>query len=895
MNLRDARLRLRSLAHRRAVERELAEEMDFHLEMQTRKHIAAGVESAEARERALREFGNAELAKDDARDARGVRVLEEIGQDARFGVRLLRRSPGFALVAIVAIGLAIGINAGFFTLIDAFVWRPIPVARPERLVRASLRFAEGGGTILWSYPQVQVILAHARTLSEVFPEARCANVTFRAAPRSVVIPAAPGCVIGSHFSGLGGRASLGRPLVPADDANDAPPAIVISDAMWTRAFSRAPDVVGRDVVINGTHATVAGVMSPSFIGLRPIVPDLWMTITLAARVGATPGRLDDRNNRFIDVRARLRKNVSRAQGEAELSALVAEPSPSISHPNASTVVGVGLSANDSMLAPTWQTWLVLAPALMVVALVLIIACANLATLMLSRALARQREMAVRLAIGASRARLIRQLLTEGLVIALAGATLGLLLARVTVDVVSRGFFSAVPTSFGTIALDLAPSWRVVAYTVVLAVAAVLSFALAPALQVTSQSVTASLKGEDSALGTRIRRSRFRDALVAAQVAGSLVLLVASGTLIASMRSFGSVAPGLETRRVTIASLGLSAPGRVPQTLVDARAAFDARVGALPTVKATARVLHPPYTPWFPRLAVASSESKTYWRLQYNAVTPSYFTVVQQRLVAGRTFSAADSANGADVAIVTEAAAHALWLNSTAEGQTLRVAGTRDEPDRLYRVIGIVADAHSGVVWDDDSDGYVYLPATAKDLSESAMPILVRSDASSPAMARAIEDVARQIDADAPLSIGPVLSAREVSLTPIRYGTWITSAVGVFGLGLALIGLYGVVAFAVVQRRRDIAVHIALGAVSRDVMRLVLSHELRLVAFGLLVGLLLSAGEARLIAAWLVPLTSLGPVSFAGISLALFLVAFVATLVPALGALRIAPMAVLRQE
>lgn len=895
MNARDLYLRLRSLVRRGDVERELAAEMDFHLEMQTRKHIAAGVAPNEARERARREFGNPELAKEDARDVRGVRVFDEIGQDARYGARLLRRSPGFAVIAIIAIGLAIGINVGFFTLVDVFVWRPIPVARPERLVKATLRYAQGGGSILMSFPQVQAIAAHSTTLSDVIPLGRCASVAVRPSSSGTAVAGAPGCVMGSYFAALGGTASLGRPLVPADDRDDAPPAIVISDGFWTRAFARAPDVVGRDAIVNGTHVTVAGVMPPSFIGMVPIVPDFWMTIALARRVGATPGRLEDPSNRFIDVKARLRPTVSRAQAEAELSGLVVEPTAPASRQDIPRVAGVVLMPNDSMLAPTWQTMLLLAPGLVVVALVLVIACANLATLMLARALARQREIAVRLSLGASRARLIRQLLTEGLVIALAGGLLGLVLSHVTVTMVSRAFFSGMPGTFGTVALDLSPSWHVVAYTIALAALAVVSFGLAPAIQVTSQSLTASLKGEDTALGTRIRRSRFRDILVAAQVAGSLVILVASSTLIANMRSFGAIAPRLETEHVTVAALGLSAPGHVPPALADSRATFAARVTALPGVTATARALHAPYTSWWPWLTVAPAQSKEYWRLQSNVVTPSYFAVVQQPLRDGRSFTAADSAAGANVAIVSEAAARQLWPGTPAVGQVLRVANGRDEPDRLYDVVGVVADAHSGMVWDNDDNGYAFLAASAKDFAESEMPLLVRSDAPQPEITRAIEDIARQVDANAPLRTEPAIVERERMLIPIRYGTWITTAVGVCGLGLALVGLYGIVAFAVVQRRRDIAVHVALGALPRDVIRLVLSRELRLVVIGLGIGLVMAGGEARLIAAWMSPLSSLGPASLAALAVAQFGVAFVASVIPALRALRIAPMMVLRQE
>ena len=897
MTWRALTLRLRALFRRDVVERELAEELDFHLEMQANKHRAAGASDDDAWARARREFGSMELAKDDSRDARGMRALEELGQDIRFGLRLLRRSPSFSIVAIVAIGLAIGINAGFFTLVDAFVWRPVPVAHPERLVKLGLRFSNGGETIVFSRPQVDAIIAHATTLVDVMPQARCVPVSFRPSASGRTIAAAPGCVSGNYFASLGGEATIGRPLLPSDDRAGASPAIVLSDDFWARTFARDPDIVGRNVIVNGVHATVAGVMRRGFVGFTPMVPDFWMANAVAAAIGATPGRLEDPANRFFDVKARLRDGVTHERAEAELSGLVAETAQRPDDRSDTTRIrGIYLTPNDAMLKLDGKLSIAVAPALFVVALVLVIACANLANLMLSRALTRQREIAIRLAMGASRARLLRQLLTESMLIALAGAGLGLVFSRWTLAAVSRAFVASIPTTFGTIALDLSPSWRVAAYTIMLAALAVLAFGLAPALQVTSQSLTASLKGEDTALGTRIRRSRFRDALVAAQVAGSLVLLVASWTLVASLRGFGTNALGLDAAPVTVATLGLAAEGRVSPELATARGAFAEGVNALPHATATAQAMRPLFTSWWPLLPVAPAEGEpSYRHFAYNLVTPRYFEVVRQPLLSGRSFTAADSASGAHVAIVTEAAARTLWPAATAVGQLLRVVVSRAEPDRLYRVVGVAADAHSQAVWDEDDAGHVYLAASARDVATGNMVLLVRGDVTPPGMMRAIEEVARGVAADIPLRVEPALAARDLNLVPFRYGAWITTAVAAFGLGLALIGLYGVVSYSVRQRQRDLAVHVAIGALPRDVMRLVLARELSLVGVGLGAGLVLSLAEVRLIAAWHAPLAPLGPGVLAGLVMLLFAVGGLACLVPARTALGIPPMAVLRRE
>ena len=875
--------------------RELDDEMRFHREMLARDFELDGLSPADAHDAARRQFGNSLALREQAGDAARFPLLDDFVHDVRFGFRLLARSPLFAFVAIVAIGLAIGINTGFLTLIDVFVWQPIPVPRSSEIVKLALTLSKPGNGIVLSYPQVQTLARQSSTLTDVFPLARCAAVAFRASTTQPAKPAKPICISGNYFQSLGASASIGRALVADDERADATPAIVLSDRFWTREFARAPDIVGRDVVINGVHATIAGVIRESFVGVVPLTPDFWMTIPTAYRLGAIPGRLDDETNRFIDVRARLKPGVTLAQAKAEISGLLAEHD---AQPNslgdANRIVGANVMANESMLPMTWQTALILSPALIVVVLVLVIACANLANLMLSRALARQREIAVRLSLGASRSRLLRQLLTESLVIALLGAALGFIVGRWTVLLVSRAYFARIPAAFGTIALDLHPRWRVVAYAVALGIGSVLVFGLAPALYATSADLVASLKGDDSTFGTRVRRSRFRDTLVAVQVAGCFVLLVAAGTLTESIRNVGQRVGGFRPDRVTVAALGLTATGHVAPTLEGERARFATRASRLAGVDASARALFAPYASWYPRLSVAAVNDASYRHVQYNAITPRYFDVVDQRITRGRTFASDDSASDAHVAIVTETAARTLWPTAPALGQTLRVARA-NQPDDLYRIVGVAADAHAGMVWDDDQDGYLFLPATSRDFAAYDMPLLVRSDGPAPPLHRDLLDIARQIDPNAPLDVAAALDARDFMLMPVHYAAWITSAVGMFGLGLALIGLYGVVAFAVTQRRHEIAVHNAMGAGPTDVLRLVLRRELRLVVIGLVAGLVMATGEAALIQAWVLPLTPLGASGFALLAAMLLVVATTAALVPATGALRVAPMEVLRRD
>jgi predicted permease len=882
--------------------RQLVEETDFHQEMLARDVQQGDAASSEGAALAVRrKFGNPAAVRERIADAWGFPAIENVLQDLRFGARLLARSPAFALIAIVAIGLAIGINAGFFTLVDAFLFQPTPVANPERLVKLEVVDGRGQKGIQFSYADLQTISRASRTVQDAVAYENL-PVALRTVPtRPGAIAAGAGCVSGNYFSALGGAAIVGRTLMPSDDSNGGPPVVTISEALWQGSFARAPDVVGRDIVVNGVHVNIVGVISANFVGVIPLIPDLWMTLSTATRLGVTPGRLLDPANRFFSIRARLREGVGPRQAEAELSGLLAEPPAAAGSQAALTrVAGVAVVDNSSLIAPSVQTFVVTAPGLCLVALVLVIACANLANLLLARALARQREMAVRLALGASRRRLLQQLLTESALIAVLGAALGLLSARWTVSIVSRAFFNALPfESLGVVALSIHPSWRVVAYTLALVTVSVLLFGLAPAMFATSPSLTASIKGEDAAFGTRIRRSRFRDVLVSAQVAACLILLAAAGTLVTSLGHLARGTTGLDTRRVMTAKLGLIGRGHVPPSLAASRATFAQRVADLPIVEATARTTNPPFTAW-PFVHVTGDAGNGRGRgsilsVYSSVVTPRYFDVVGQRLVAGRPFVAADSAPGARVAIVTEVAARALWPREPAVGQTLRVAGSGDSTDTFYRIVGVVGDAHSTMVWQADDNGYVFFPATAVELATQEMPLLVRARRDLPALARELGDIATQVDPDSPLSAVPLSDAFVGELLPFKYGAGTAAVVGASGLMLAVVGLYGIVSFAVRQRRRDLAVHVAMGATPRDVLGLVLRRELRLVVIGLAAGLVGAAVISKILATIVLSLTPMGVGGFVVLPAALFVVALIATAIPAAGALRIAPMQLLRQD
>ena len=891
--MRQLAYRVLTLGRRTALSRDLDDELRFHETMLARDLEHAGASARDARLTARRRTGNSLAIRERGANEWGFPALEDFVRDARFGIRTLGRSPAFVAIAVVAVGIGIGVNAGFFTLVDALVWQPIPVARPERLVKLLSRSARGVNGFRFSYSDIQAIESHARRIQDLTAY-DAEPVGLELAPGAPARAASAGIVSGNYLVTLGGRARLGRLLTDDDARAGAPMVIVLSDGFWASAFGRDRAIVGRDVLLNGVHVAIAGVTRPDFIGINPLVPDFWIPIPAAAALGITPGRLDDPANRFIGLHARLRAGATMAEAGSELSAILADPHRVARAANDPTrIVGADLMPSESLLPPIPQVVIAIAPALLLGALVLIIACSNLAILLLARSLARRREMAIRLAIGASRGRVVRQLLTESMIVAAAGAALGLVMADIAVRLLVRAFFAAVPQTFGTVALAIAPSWRVVAYAVALAVASVFVFGLAPALRTTAVQLQAELKGEDTLFGVRVRRSLFRDALVATQVAGCVALLAAAATTVLAVRRYGAADTGLAPARVLTATLGLTALGNVPAAVAASRAQFARRVAVTSGVAASARAQQPPFTAW-PILHVAGAAGDVRG-VFYNIVAPGYFKVVGQHVLSGRDFTAADTSGSARVAIVSESAARLLWPGVSPVGQTLRIVPGHDSADVFVRIIGVASPAHNSMIWDDDSNGYVYLPATAQAYAETSMPLLVRGDPGSPDLSRALRDVATQVAADLPFDVAPLLAERRQQIFPFSYGADITAAVGVLGLAMALVGLAGIVGLAVRQRRRDIAVHIALGAGARDVLRLVLDRELRLVAIGLAAGVALALGEARLVANLALPMPSLGVGGFAALAALLLVVAGIAAFIPARTALRIAPMQVLRQD
>ena len=821
-------------------------------------------------------------------------TLEQVWHDVRHGLRLLARSPLFATVAISAIAVGIAVNASAFAFIDALMLRPLPVADSKHLVKLLAVDARHMTALGFSHRDFTSISSQSKTLRDVVAY-RPQPVALRMSSTGSAVQGSVGAVSPNYFTSLGAQAVVGR-LINADDARDgATPAVTISNGLWVREFQQRADVLGQTLLLNGRRVTVVGVARSDFTGINPLVPDLWIPLRVADRLEITPGRLDDPANRILVLHGHLRDGFTLKQANGELSPLVSDPASPVGTAAALTrIVGVSLMPSDAALPANAETMLIVVPALFVVGLVLLIASANLGNVFLARALARQREIAIRLAVGASRARLLAQLLTESALVAALGTLLGLGLASLMVSLISRVGLSSVPATYGRVTVTVGLSWRAMGYSAVLATMSVFIFGLLPAIRSTRQDLVSALKSDASSFGFGIRQPRIRSALIAVQVGACVFVLVAVGILVHNLRAMVGSASGFDDSSVVVARFGLTSASHVPASVARDREEFARRAALIPGVARIAQTSSPPYSAW-PMLHVASDEARQgLVAASYVLTTPEYFETLGQRVIEGERFGQQDTIDASRVAIISRATERRLWPDGHAVGRLMRVADPHASADRLVRIVGVVSNAQNQSAREADDAQYVYFPATSADLAALPMAFVMRTRGDQSVVLSAMQRLAAEIDPAEPLVATPLRALRDQQILPFRYVALSAAAVGLFALLLAIIGLQGVVSFVVTQRRRDLAIHIALGATTRQVLLLIV-RELRAVVVGLAVGTIASIGLVPMLASMTLALSPLPVSQFVAIIIGLAVVASVAVGLPARASLRIGPMEVLRQD
>jgi predicted permease len=871
MNRHDLWLRLRALFFRRRVEEELDEELAFHIELETRKNVTPGMSEADARRRARIEFGGEAIVREACRDARRVNLIETLWQDVRYALRGFRRAPAFALTVIATIALGLGLNTTVFTIFNAYVLRPIAVRDPYSLYGIYwIDRAGRGHRFNWQE------YVDFREHNPAFPEAIAVrNLQVRLNGRM----AFGQIVSGEYFRTLGVAPARGRMLTPADSsAPGREPVAVLSYVAWQNLFGADPEIVGKKILIRGYPFEVVGVARDGFTGLEEQPRDFWAPVSMATQLMDGPSPFGPEHPESFDILGRLRPGWSEEQARAALTPWVGRLTAGRTGGERAT--GAVLRSRATVVHLDPQGLLILLPILSAFALVLLIACANVANMMLARGMARQREIGIRLSLGAARARVVRQLLTESVLLALPAGAAAFAVSEATIELGVRAMFATLPSEFAEFirVVPLQPDARVFFFMLGAAIASALLFGLVPALQATRSGIVQAARGDFS---SDFRPARLRNALVVTQITVCALLLICSAVLLRGANCIRRLDSGLRTRDVVEIEIQEKLLARVL-----------ARLTAEPLVDILAATANPPLDGMFPMLAGGPAGASLSIRAAYNDVSPEYFTVFDLPILRGRNFSAGEAAAAAPVAILSETAARRLWPHEEALGQSLRLGNTRTTRHRQALVIGIARDAVMGVVGDEADRTCIYFPTSAR-APGNALLVRVKGDAE--AARRTLDAALTAVDPGAVQQIHKMQEFVAGRVYPYRVAYWVSAAVGGLALLLTVSGIYGVLSYLVTQRTKEIGIRMALGATAGAVSGMVLKQLLCLASLGIALGVLLALGASRMFAWRLVMMNTYDGVAYAGAVLLVTAASVAAAYFPSRRAARIDPTTTLRYD
>ena len=888
----DLLYRLRALIRRRSTESDLDDELCAHFERQVQKHMKSGLPLEEARRRARLEFGGFDQVKEECREARGVGFIETTIQDLRYGLRMLRKSPGFTAVAILTLALGIGANAAIFSLIDAVLLRALPFPHPDRLVAIwERRSASGEANIPVSGHEFVAWSEESHTFDRMALYATDnVTVTGHGEPESIGVLR----VSAEFFPVLGIRPALGRTILSGEDRSGRDRVAVLSDGFWHRRFGGDASIVGQSLTLNDDVYTVIGVMPPL---PQSLTPDLWVPMDL-------PSEAQKVGRHSLNVIGRLKPGVTLEQSQTDLDVAARRLEQRLPQQNTGHRVKV-LPMREDVAGDMRVALLALLGA---VGFVLLIACLNVASLLVARGAGRQTEIAIRQALGASRIRLVRQLITESLLLAGMGGGIGVCLAVWLTVLLPRIRAVNIPL-VETVAID----WQVLAAAAVLALLSGVACGLAPALRASRRQVIERMK-EGRRLSAEPRRHRLGAILVAAEVALAFVLLVGAGLMMKSFIRLVSVDPGFTTRNVLVASVALAGP-RYPKQEQDRRffAELVEHVKALPGVESVGATTNLPLQAgdnWIPfsiegRPPLPPGQEPT---AAFRVVTTDYFRTLRIPLRRGRFFSEADkrisvpvirwydsqpypanfdAPQPVPVAIVSEAMARQYWPNQNPIGRRFRLLFSP-----WITVVGVVGDVKHGSL-DAPYYPHIYLPYLQEPWS--AMTLVVRTTGPPLSHAAAVREEVRRLDPDLPVAITAMDDVLSDSVGRQRFYALLVSVFGALALGLAVVGIFGLASYSVSQRINEIGVRMALGAHPYDIVRLIIGHGSAITLAGMAAGTAGALALTRPIKALLFNVAPSDPMTFVGAIVLLAAVALLATFIPARRATKVDPMVALRHE
>jgi predicted permease len=887
------RLRFRSLFRREHVERELSEELQFHLEQKSQEYLANGLSLEEARRKARREFGGIEQSKENCRDARRVSIIETLLQDVRFGLRVLRKSPGFTAVAVLTLALGIGATTAVFSLVSAVLLKPLPYPDPGQIVLPELVSPPGvnlgSDYFPWSQIQFRFLAGDSHPFQAL---AAFQNDSFNLTGTDDPASLDGFRVSGQFFSALGISPALGRAFTAQEDQPGHEYEVVLSDLMWREHFGGGRSILGRAVRLNGYVYTVVGVMPAGFVFPRseempssfnfPWEAQLWVPLAIPEAPKNGPSELA--------VIGRLKPGLTIQQAQAALD-----------------VVTKHAEAKD----PLWKGWFntravpltsqvvgdtqrPLQLMLGAVGIVLLIACSNVANLLLARSLGRRREFTLRTALGAGRARLIRQLLTESLLIAIAAGAISVLLAKAGIYFV-KTFGPSNLARLREVTLD-AP---VFVFALFVSLVTGILFGLAPAFGATRANLADSLKegGQRTGVGPTI--PRLRNALLVSQVALALVLVISAGLLTRTFFHLLGTNGGFNPDRVLTFRLPLPALKYADQDHIVAfyRDALD-RLRSIPGVQSAgmgetvplggegeSTVIRMPDHP-------AASQKELPFA-NYTIISPGYFSSVGTPILRGRDFLESDTADSMPVAIVNTAMEKKYWPSQGAIGKQVGPGSSRFP---LLTIVGVIPDVkHISLREATTPEMYsVYTQKQWPSMLNLSVALRTKTDPAS--ITPNVLEAIHSLDPDLPLAkIATLTTLVDDSLSQPRFAMLLLASFGVLALLLASIGMYGVISYSVAQRTQEIGIRMALGAEGRSVFGMVLSQGARLTGLGIAIGLVTSLGVTHLLASFLYGVQPTDPFTFAAVSLLLVGTALLACYLPARRATRVDPMVALRHE
>ena len=898
--------RLWMLIRRRQFDADLEEEIRLHLELREQEQVRAGLAPGDAHYAALRRFGNETLLKEESYMVWGWEWLESFVHDAAYGSRAMLRSPGLTIVALLSLALGIGANTAIFSLLDAVMLRSLPVKDPAQLILLGKGNASGitddfARTELYSYPFYRRMRGENQVFSNIAAICSMTNevhgfVDGRTGSEAMNVQ----LVSGTYFTTLGVRAFLGRTLSDADDNSEGDhPVAVISYAWWKRSLVRDPNVLNRTLKLGTTTYNIIGVAPPEFFGTKVgEAPDMWIPLSMIKAVPPNFGGYEDNFSESLLILGRLKPGISITEATSNVNLLFRQillgfPDAKLSQEHLQkldktrvplTPMATGLSSLRRRFSEPLQILMA------VVSLVLLIACANIANLLLARSTARARELAVRQALGARRSRLIRQLITESLLLALTGGLLGVTLASVA----NRLLLRMVSGGLDTIALDVSIDTRLLLFTLAVTIATALIFGIVPAFRATRLQLTDTLKAGRSPQGTS-GKNALAKTLVISQVALSLVLMVGAGLFLRSLVNLNNVDTGFNKENVLRLEIDSSSagytPGETREVALDQQ--IEERVSVLPNVKAdsfSAFTFHE--GGWDSSVFVPGMKIDEHIDVEHNVVGTGYLATMQIPLLAGRNFSSSDTSTSQRVVIISEHTAKTLFPRGNPIGSHYSL-GQDNKPEDDVTVIGVVKD----VKFDDLAEEPVnldYMPYTQRPWDFGDFEVRYTGDFAP--VAAAVQKTIHSIDRNLPITRVTTLDEQVArSITNQRLVAQLSAFFGLLAVFLSCIGIYGVMSYVVTRRTNEIGIRMALGAGRPKMLWMVLREILILVSIGVVIGVPVTLAGNRLVSNMLFGLSPTDPLTLVGATVLLLIVAAIAGYLPARRASLIDPMVALRYE